>query len=146
MQDVPKLRYLSQVLDESMRLYPPAWIVARQAAEPDEILGFHVPKGTIVATSPYVVHRNPRYWPDPEKFDPERFAPERVQQRPRHAYFPFGAGQRMCIGNSFAMMEGVLILAMLYQRFTVKPVEGHPVVPHPRVTLRPLHGVQVRLS
>jgi cytochrome P450 len=145
-QDVPKLRYVSQVLDEGMRLYPPAWITARTAAEPDELLGYHVPKGTIVAVSPYVLHRNPRYWPDPERFDPDRFAPDRVQQRPRHAYIPFGAGQRMCIGNNFALMEGVLILAMLYQRFTMKVVEGHPVVPLPRVTLRPQHGIQVRLA
>jgi cytochrome P450 len=145
-QDVPKLRYVTQVLEESMRLYPPAWMVARQAEEADELLGFHVPKSTIMAMSPYVVHRNPRYWPDPERFDPDRFAPDRAQQRPRHAYFPFGAGQHMCIGNGFAMMEGALILAMLYQRFTVKLVEGHPVVPLPRVTLRPQHGIQVRLA
>jgi len=145
-QDVQKLRYTSQVLDESMRLYPPAWITAREAQEPDEILGFHVPRHTIVAMSPYVIHRNPRYWPDPERFDPDRFAPERAHERPKHAFFPFGAGQRMCIGNNFALMEGVLILAMLYQRFTVKVVEGHPVVPLPRVTLRPQHGIRIQLA
>jgi len=145
-QDIQKLRYTSQVLDESMRLYPPAWITAREAQEDDHLLGFHVPKGTIVAVSPYVMHRNPRYWPDPDRFDPDRFAPDRAQERPRHAYFPFGAGQRMCIGNNFALMEGVLILAMLYQRFTVKVVEGHPVVPLPRVTLRPQHGIRIQLA
>ena len=145
-QDLPKLRYVSQVLDESMRLYPPAWITARQCVEADELLGYHVPQGTIVAVCPYTVHRNPRLWPDPDRFDPERFSPEQAQARPRHAYFPFGAGQRMCIGNNFALMEGALILAMISQRFSAALEEGHPVVPLPRVTLRPQHGIQVRLA
>jgi len=144
-QDVPKLRYVSQVLDESMRLYPPAWITARQCIEDDELLGYHVPRNTIVAVSPFTTHRNPRLWPDPEKFDPDRFAPDRAQSRPRHAYFPFGAGQRMCIGNNFALMEGALILAMISQRFSAALEEGHPVEPLPRVTLRPRHGIRVRL-
>jgi cytochrome P450 len=145
-QDVPRLRYVSQVLDESMRLYPPAWITARECVEPDELMGYHVPRGIIVAMSPYVLHRNPRLWPDPERFDPDRFAPEHAQARPRHAYFPFGAGQRMCIGNNFALMEGALILAMLYQRFSPKLEDGHPVEPLARVTLRPLHGIRVRVT
>lgn len=145
-QDIPKLRYVSQVLDESMRLYPPAWITARQCIEPDELMGYHVPKGTIVAVCPYTTHHNPRLWPDPETFDPDRFTPERAQARPRHAYFPFGAGQRMCIGNNFALMEGALVLAMISQRFSAKLEEGHPVEPLPRVTLRPRHGVRVRLT
>jgi len=145
-QDVSKLRYVSQVLDEAMRLYPPAWITARECIEPDELMGYHVPRGTIVAVCPFTTHHNPRLWPDPDRFDPDRFAPERAQDRPRHAYFPFGAGQRMCIGNSFALMEMALVLAMLYQRFSPRLEEGHPVEPHPRVTLRPLHGVRVRLG
>jgi cytochrome P450 len=146
MQDLPKLRYVSQVLDEAMRLYPPAWITARECIEPDELMGYQVPKGTIVALCPYTTHHNPRLWPEPERFDPDRFTPDRAQARPRHAYFPFGAGQRMCIGNNFALMEGALILAMLYQRVSPKVDAGHRVEPLPRVTLRPVQGIQLRLS
>jgi cytochrome P450 len=136
-EDLPKLRYLGCVFEEAMRLYPPIWAIPRVPQEDDVVDGFRIPKGDIVILVPYVTHRHPDFWPEPERFDPTRFLPENSKDRPRWAYLPFGGGQRQCIGNGFAMMEAQLILAMVAQRFTLRGVSGVAVEPEPHVTLRP---------
>ena len=142
-QDVPRLRYLTQIFEETLRLYPPIWIMGRQAVKEDVLGGVHVPASprAVVVISPYVLHRQPALWPEPERFDPERFSPERSAQRPRLAYLPFGGGQRLCIGNSFALMEATLITASVLQRFRLRSVPGHCVEPEPLATLRPKGGL-----
>ena len=105
--DLPNLTYTEMVLAESMRLYPPAWGIGRMAKTDTRIYNYEVPKNSICLVSPYVMHRHPRYYPDPERFDPLRFTPEAKQDRPKFAYFPFGGGTRVCIGERFAWMEGV---------------------------------------
>ncbi|MEZ4300242.1 MAG: cytochrome P450 [Polyangiaceae bacterium] len=142
--DVNKLTYTTAVLKESMRLYPPAWIIGRRAVADDVIDGFEIPADSIVFASPWVTHRHPAFWVNPEGFDPERFLPERAAEIHRHAYFPFGAGPRICIGQGFAMIEAVLLLATLAQRFRLDLVPGHPVIPQPSITLRPRHGILAR--
>jgi cytochrome P450 len=109
----------------------------------DVLGGVHVPASSraVVVISPYVLHRQPTLWPEPERFDPERFSPERAAQRPRLAYLPFGGGQRLCIGNSFALMEATLITASVLQRFRLRSVPGHSVEPEPLATLRPKGGL-----
>ncbi|WP_405707334.1 cytochrome P450 [Streptomyces xanthophaeus] len=123
-QDVERLRYTQQVVDESLRMYPPIWIYPRDAVADDELAGFHIPGGSSVLLSPLVSHRNPRFWDNPEAFDPHRFDPDRVKERPRMAYFPFGAGARMCIGNFMALLELRMIVAMIHQRFRLSLVPG----------------------
>lgn len=142
-EDVPRLRYLSQVLEESMRLYPPAWVLVRQAREDDVLDGIRIPASPrlVVAISPWVLHRQPRFWPEPERFDPERFSPERSAERPKLAYLPFGAGQRHCIGSHFAMMEMVLVLALVLRRFRPRLVPGWKMELEPLVALRPRGGL-----
>jgi cytochrome P450 len=141
LEDLPRLRFTKMVIEESMRLYPPAWIIARSVAETDEIGGYQIPAGSIVFVSPYVVHRHPKFWQDPEGFDPRRFENE----KPRGAYFPFGGGPRMCIGNGFATMEAELVLATIAQRVRFELQPGHPVVLDPSITLRPRHGMKMRV-
>ena len=141
LEDLPRLKLLRMTIEESMRLYPPAWIIARSATGPDEIGGYEIPAGSIVFVSPYVVHRHPRFWRDPEGFDPLRFAS--AEAPPRGAYFPFGGGPRQCIGNGFAMMEAELVLATLAQKFRFELVPGHPVDAEPSITLRPRHGMKM---
>ncbi len=138
--DVPRLGYTTMVIQEAMRLYPPAWVVSRMARRDDVIGGYQIPAGSTVVISQYVVHRHPDYWEQPEGFDPDRFA-----GRPPAAYFPFGAGPRVCIGSNFAMLEAKLVLAMVAQRYRVDLVPGHVVEPEPLVTLRPRYGVMVTL-
>ena len=142
-QDVPRLRYLTQVIEETLRLYPPAWIMARQPVKEDVLGGVSLPASprVIVVTAPWVLHHNPQLWPEPERFDPERFSPERSAGRPRYAFMPFGGGQRPCIGNSFAMMEATLVAAHVLQHFRLRAVPGHTVEPEPLVTLRPRGGL-----
>ncbi len=142
-EDLPKLPYTAQVVSESMRLYPPVWVVMRRCEADDEVAGLRLRKGNFVVVSSYVSHRNPRYFENPEGFDPERFSPARAPLIPRFAYFPFLAGPRICIGNTFAQMEAALVLATLLQRFRLDLVPGHPVVPEPAVTLRPRFGLQM---
>jgi cytochrome P450 len=143
--DMPRLIYTRMVLDESLRLYPPAWAIARQTTMPDQVGGYDIPANSGIIMSSYVVHRHPAFWCNAEAFDPERFAPERIKTQHRYAYFPFGGGPRLCIGNSFALMESTLILAMISQRYDLNLWEGHPVVPETAFTLRPLQGVMVTL-
>jgi cytochrome P450 len=133
------------VVQESMRLYPPAWAIEREALDDDEIGGYAIPAGSMVVISAFTMHRNPLYWENPEGFDPQRFAPERAEHRPRGAYIPFGAGPRVCIGNQFALMEASLVLATVLQRYRLDLVSGHKIVPEPLITLRPKNGVPMRI-
>jgi len=142
--DVPRLAYSAMVTQEAMRLYPPGWILARTAAVDEDLAGYQVPAGSIVAVCPYLVHRDPAYWDSPERFDPLRFTKEAISRRSKFAYLPFSAGPRACIGRGFAMMEMTLILATIAQRLRLEPVASHPIALAPEVTLRPKHGVLVR--
>jgi cytochrome P450 len=142
-EDLPRLAYTARVFDETLRLYPPAWFFSRMALADDELGGYTIPRGSIVVVLPYVIHRHPAFWEHPEAFDPDRFLPERSGSRPRFAWLPFGGGQRVCIGQGLAVMEGQLILAMMAQRYRFRPVPGHPVEPRALVTLRPSHGLRV---
>ena len=139
--DLPKLKYTRMVIEESMRLYPPVWGVTRCAAEDDEIGGYHIPRNSIVILCQYITHRHPAFWENPEGFDPERFTPERVAARTRYAYFPFLGGPHQCIGLDFAMMEAVLIVAMIAQAFRLELIPGHVAGLDSIFTLRPKGGV-----
>lgn len=139
--DLEAMPYSLQVIKESMRLYPPAYAVVRQALRPTRIGHYHVPAKAVVVTSPYLLHRRPDAFPDPERFVPERFTPEAEQARARYAYLPFGAGPRICIGAAFALMEAQLILCTIVQRVTLRRVSNEPIVPEPLITLRPRGGV-----
>ncbi|HYO91168.1 MAG TPA: cytochrome P450, partial [Pyrinomonadaceae bacterium] len=129
------------VMAESMRLYPPAWAIGRLATKETEIGGYTIAPGSLVLLSQYVMHRDPRYYTDPQRFDPERWTPEAKEARPQFSYFPFGAGARRCIGESFAWMEGVLLIATLARRWRMRHVSSHPVELQPLITLRPKHGM-----
>lgn len=139
--DLPNLPYTERVLRESMRLYPPAWVIGRTAIEDVEIGGTPIPAGATALVSPWLMHRDPRFWPDPLAFRPERW--EQEQDRPRYAYFPFGAGPRVCIGEPFAWMEGALVLATIARRWRFRRVPGHPVALRPLITLRPRYGMRM---
>ena len=141
--DLPQLPYTKMVVDESMRLLPPVWGLTREAIADDEIGGYRIRSGGTVVVSQFITHRHPDFWEDPESFDPERFAPERVKKRHRFAYFPFGGGQRICIGRSFAMIEAQLILATIAQQYELDLVPDHPVELEPLVTLRPKYGMMM---
>jgi len=144
LEDMKALEYTRMVLEEALRLYPPAWAFERQAIAPD-MLGEHpIEAGAIVGFCPYVLHRHPDHWENPEGFDPERFRPERAAKRPRYAYIPFGGGPRTCVGNHFAMMEAQIILAMIARDYALDLSPSHPVVLDPVITLRPKHGIRVR--
>jgi cytochrome P450 len=142
---LPALPRVEMVLKESMRLYPPVWILGRSAVKPDEVAGVRVPAGGFVFVSPWLTHRHPAYWPDPLEFRPERFTPDASRRIPHGAYLPFSAGPRLCIGNHFAMMEAQVILAAILARFRLTLCPGHPVVPQPLITLRPKHGIRMHL-
>ncbi|MFN2545146.1 MAG: cytochrome P450 [Actinomycetota bacterium] len=144
-EDLSRLDYTRKVLSEAMRLFPPAWMIGRQAIADLELCGYDVPKGTILLTPPFLVHRDPRWWPEPRRFDPERFSQEEEAKRPRYAYFPFGGGPRLCIGESFAWMEGELLLATIAQRWRPRLLPGQPAGLQPQVTLRPKGGMRVTM-
>lgn len=143
--DLPHLPYTWMVIEESMRLYPPIWLLSRVAVADDEIGGFHIPAGSLVAISPYAMHRHPAYWDNPERFDPEHFRPERAVERPAFAYLPFSGGPRLCLGKHFASVEAHLVLATILQHFRLRLLPGHPVVPEALVTLRPHYGLPMTL-
>jgi cytochrome P450 len=126
-----------------MRLYPPAWSVARTVVSEFGLRGYRIPAGANVVMSQWIMHRDPRYFPDPEKFDPDRWLSDGAQKLPRFAYFPFGGGPRQCIGNTFAMMEATILLASIAQRFRFELIDKHRVFPVPSFTLRPKHGIRV---
>ncbi|MGZ7074343.1 MAG: cytochrome P450, partial [Candidatus Angelobacter sp.] len=127
-------------------LYPPAWSLARTVAKEIELAGYRLPVGANVVMSPWIVHRDPRFFEQPEQFNPERWTPDASQRLPKFAYFPFGGGPRLCIGASFAIMEANLLLATIAQRFQLRLVPGHPVDALPSITLRPRHGMRMSLS
>ena len=143
--DIADLAYTTMVLEESMRLYPPAYATGRWCQEADQIGGYDVPANASITLSPYLTHCHPDFWEAPEQFDPERFTPERKAERPRYAYIPFGGGPRQCIGKHFAMTEAILTLAMATQRYRLEMVPGHPVEMEPLITLRPRYGLRMRV-
>jgi cytochrome P450 len=145
-EDVAPLAFTEAVVLETMRLYPPVWAMGRQALDPVEIGGYRFPRGAEFVMSPFVVHRDARWFPDPETFDPDRWRDDLARRLPRFAYFPFGGGPRVCIGNRFAMMEAKLVLAGLLQRFRFETVPETRVVLQPSVTLRPRAGLRLRLA
>jgi cytochrome P450 len=141
--DVGKLKYTEMVLAESMRLYPPAWALGRLAMQDFEIGGYVVPRKSLVLMSQYVMHRDPRYFAEPLKFNPDRWTPEARESRPQFSYFPFGGGPRRCIGEGFAWMEGILLIATIARHWQMRLVPNHPVVLKPVITLRPKHGMRM---
>lgn len=145
-QDLARLPYLEMVFKESLRLYPPAYGVVREALNDCEIGGYPIPKGATLAMFQWSVHRDPRFFDRPEEFFPERWENDYAKSLPRCAYFPFGAGPRLCIGNTFAQAEVPLLLAAIVQKFQLKLVAGHRVATAPSLTLRPLKGIRVTLK
>jgi cytochrome P450 len=146
LEDLPDLPYTEMVLKEAMRLYPPAWTLnTRQAVEDTIVSDYLVPKDRLIFVAPYVMHRRPEFFPEPERFDPQRFTPENEKALPRYAYIPFGAGPRVCIGNAFAMMEAHLILATIAQRFRLELDPEQEVEINPLITLSPKYGLKMRV-
>jgi cytochrome P450 len=144
--DIQKLTYTNQVIQETLRLYPPAWIVGRQAKEDDEIDGYFIPKRTQTIMPTWVIHRHPDLWESPQSFQPERFESELAKKRHKFAYFPFGGGPRFCIGNSFAMMEMTLTLSMIFQKFDFDLVDKQEITEEPMITLKPKYGIWVQVK
>jgi cytochrome P450 len=145
LEDMPRLEYTAMVLSESMRLYPPAWAMGREVLKDVSIGPYRFRKGTMVFFSQYIVQRDPRWFPDPERFCPERFTPAAKAGRPRFAYFPFGGGGRQCIGESFAWMEAILALATIAQRWRIELVAGQKIELQPKITLRPKNGIRAKV-
>ncbi len=143
--DVESLAYITMVLKEAMRLYPPAWGLGRRTGGGDSIDGYDIPPGSDVAVSAWVTHRHPDFWEEPARFNPERFAPERESGRHRHAYFPFGAGPRACIGQYFSMLEAAIALAVIVRDYELTSLGEH-VPLAPRITLHPAAPVPCRLT
>lgn len=143
--DLDALPYTRMIIQEALRLYPPAFGLTRHAKTDDEIGGYAIPSNSMIFVSQYCTHRHPAFWQDPEVFDPERFSQQQSASRPRFAYFPFGGGPRLCMGNTFAMMEAQLVLATVAQRFALRVVPGHPVEPFLKGTLRPRYGLPMTL-
>jgi cytochrome P450 len=141
-EELRKLTYQRMVIEEVMRLYPPGWTVSRTAIEDDVIDGYDVPAGTNIMVSPFVIQRNPRYWPNPERLDPMRFAPEQQETRPKFAYIPFAGGPRNCIGASFAMMEMQIVITMLLQNFRMELAPQPPIEREAVISIRPKHGIR----
>lgn len=140
-EDVPKLRYVTSVIKEAMRIYPPAYGFSREAIKDTKIGPYDIPKGSIIFISTWALNRNEKYFPNPEKFDPDRWTEELEKTLPKYLYIPFGGGPRVCIGEGFAMTEAILVLAMIAQRYTLKYNGKSEPVPHPAVTLKPMHGM-----
>ena len=144
--DLENLPYTRMVLSESMRIYPPAWVVTREALEDVEVGGYTLPKGATALLSQWVVHHDEHYYPEPLKFDPQRWTPDQIAARPKMSYFPFGAGARLCIGEPFAWMEGILLLAAIAQKWEMSLEPGFPIEPLAQITLRPKHGMCMKLT
>jgi cytochrome P450 len=144
--DLPRLRYTEMILSESMRLYPPAWVVGRLAIRDYRVCDYVVPAGSLVLVSQYVMHRDARFFAEPERFDPARWTPEARETRPAYSYFPFGGGARRCIGEGFAWMEGVLLVAAIAARWRMRLDPEHRVETYPRITLRPRRGIRITLE
>ena len=144
-KDISKLEYTQRVFAESMRLYPPAWAIGRQAIKDCNIGDYVIPAGSSILMSQYLMHHDPRYFPESERFDPERWNSQEKAKRPRFSYFPFGGGTRSCIGETFAWMEGILVIATIARRWKMRMMPGHSIILQPLVTLRPKYGMQMRL-
>ena len=144
--DLPNLRYTEKVLTESMRIFPPVWAIGRMAVETVRLNDVEIAPKSIVIVSPYVMHRNTKYYAEPERFDPERWTPEAKKARPQFSYFPFGGGSRLCIGERFAWMEGVLILATVAQKWKLRLDPGQKVEPQPIITLRTKYGMRMAVE
>jgi cytochrome P450 len=140
-EDIPRLKYTSMVLQEVMRLYPPVWILPRQAREPDEIGGYHVPAGADVLICPYTLHRHPGLWTEPDRFDPDRFDTGHASGRARYAYIPFGAGPRVCIGSGLGLLEATIVTACVVRELRLATVPGYEVRAEPMLTLRVRGGL-----
>ncbi|MEJ7625168.1 MAG: cytochrome P450 [Pyrinomonadaceae bacterium] len=145
-EDLPNLKYTLMIIEEALRLYPPVWILGRMAIGDDEIGGYQIKAGSEIILSPYITHRHADFWDEPEKFNPERFSPEESAARPRFAYFPFGGGARLCIGNNFALMEAQLILATVAQKFRLRLLPDCVVEPEASFTLHPRQGIMMNLE
>jgi cytochrome P450 len=145
-EDLPHLRYTEMVITEALRLYPPAWIMGRRALKDYQLGPYVVPAGSIVIMSPYVIHHDDRYFPDPFRFDPDRWTPEARASRPQFWFFPFGGGPRRCIGEGFAWTEAIIVIATLAQRWNLRRLPGHPIALQPLITLRPRHGIRMVLT
>lgn len=145
-QDLENLPFTTQVFSEALRLYPPAWLITRKAIGEDHFGDYPIPAGSLIVISPYVIHRHPQFWTAASSFQPQRFSEQYEKTWPRYAYIPFGGGPRLCIGNHFALIEGALILAAVTQRYRLALDEGQQVRVDPLVTLRPHHGLPMRLS
>lgn len=143
MADLAQLPQTLTVLQESMRLYPPVWFIARKSLSAGEVEGIHIPENALVIVSPYAIHRHRDYWQNPEQFDPLRFAAGTRQAK--HTYMPFGGGRHLCLGMNLALIEGHMIMAMIAQKFSIQPLTDHPVVPHPAITLRLRDGLPATL-
>ena len=141
--DLPKLTWTAACVQEAMRMYPPAWLIPRTAAQDDVIDGHRIPRGSSILIPIFAIHHDPRWWPEPEVFDPSRFLPGSARGRHRCAYLPFGGGRRICIGSSFALMETTLVAAIMSQRFVYELAPGHPVEPEATLTLRPRRGLRM---
>ena len=144
--DLERMPYARMVAEEAMRLYPPAYVFSRRAVADDQLGPWRMPAGAHIVISPYALHRRADYWTDPDAFKPERFAPAAPNDRPKHAYLPFGGGPRICIGNSFAMMEHAIVLAAVARHWRLESIPGHKVRTEPRVTLRPRGGLPMRVT
>ncbi|WP_412543688.1 cytochrome P450 [Longispora sp. K20-0274] len=145
-EDLHRLTYTSMVIEEVMRLYPPVWLLPRKALAADEVGGYHVPAGADVLICTYTLHRHPRFWKDPERFDPERFDPTRSADRPRYAYIPFGAGPRFCVGNNLGMMEAAFVISVLARDLRLTKVPGYDVVAEPMLSLRVRGGLPMTVT
>ena len=145
-EDLPRLVYTEKVIRETMRLYPPAWAIGREAIRDCEIGGYFIPARSGLYLNQWVTHRDPRFYPEPERFNPDRWTEEFANNLPKFAYFPFGGGPRVCIGAGFAMMEATLLLATIAQQFHFSLASAEPVKPWPSITLRPQKGVPVVLA
>ena len=144
--DMQRLPFTQAIVKETLRLFPPLWMTGRQAVHRCEVGGVKVPAGALILTSQWAVQRLPEYFAQPDEFRPERWLNGETNDLPRYAYFPFGGGPRVCIGQSFAMMESVLLLAAIAQRFRIVPPPDIELRPWPMMTLRPPPGVMVRLE
>jgi cytochrome P450 len=144
-EDAERLPWTAACFQEALRLRSPVWIMEREAIGEDEIDGHRIPAGATLLIPVYLLHHDPRLWPDPERFDPSRFLPDRAREHPRGAYMPFGAGRRVCIGAGFAILEATLITAMIAQRFRLDLEPGARVAPETTITLRPRRGLPMTL-
>ena len=145
-EDLPHLQYTRMVFAETLRIYPPVWLTTRRPLKDWKVGSYTVPADSVIVICPYLIHRNPRFYPNPLCFDPQRWTAESEANRPRFAYLPFGGGPRRCLGEHFAWMESALVIATIAQRWRLESVPGHPVEPELYVTLRPKYGMKMKLE